>query len=101
MTLAADIITDLGAFFNSDEFAVSATYTPAGGTAATIKVLLDKEDGALLGMEGTRLTCLAKTADVSAAKPKDTIVIAGTTYKIKSPPFHDESGITEIELSID
>ena len=101
MTLAADILTDLASFFNTDEFAVSATYTPAGGVATTIKVIWDKMDGAALGMDGTRITCLAKTSDVSAAKPKDTIVIGGTTYKIKEPPNHTTDGTSELELSID
>lgn len=100
-TLKHQMLDDLSAFFNTDEFAASATYTPAGGAATAIKVLFDKEDGAAFGMEGTRLSCLAKTTDVSAAKPKDTMVIGGVTYKILNPPRHDESGISEIDLTID
>lgn len=101
MTLAADLLTDLTVFFNSDEFAVSATYTPSGGSAKTIKVIWDKDDAALMGMAGTRITCIAKTSDVSAAKPKETVAIGGTTYKIKEPPVHSTDGTTFIELGID
>lgn len=101
MTLAADLLTDLTVLFNTDEFAVSATYTPSGGTATTIKVIWDKDDGAVLGMAGTLITVVAKTSDVSAAKPKETIAIGGTTYKIKEPPIHSTDGTTRLKLTID
>lgn len=101
MTLAADILTDLTAFFNTDEFAVSATYTPSGGAAKTIKVIWDKDDAALMGMSGTLITLIAKTSDVSAAKPKETVAIGGTTYKIKEPPIHSTDGTSRLELTID
>lgn len=96
MTLAADILTDLDVFLNSDEFAVSATFG-----ATTTKVLLDKEDGNLLGMDGTRITIQGKTSVFSTAKPGDAITVAGTSYKVKNPPFHGTDGMSIIELSID
>jgi hypothetical protein len=96
MTLAADMITDLDVFLNSDEFAVSATYG-----ATTTKVLLTKEDGNALGMDGTIIVIEGKTSVFSAAKPGDAITVSGTAHKIKTPPFHDGTGMTRMELSID
>jgi len=101
MTLAAQLTTDLSVFFNTDEFAVAASYTPSGGTAKTINVIFDKDYAALSGVGDYRDVCLAKASDVSAAKPGETLVIGSTTYKIKEPPRHTADGITELELTID
>lgn len=77
------------------------TATPEYPEPSTIMVLFDKIDGAMLGMEGTLITVTAKTADVAAAKPGETLAINGVTYKIKSPPVHDAHGTTTIDLTID
>ncbi len=106
MTLKADMISDLTEFFNTDEFAVSAIYTPAYVAPAvaapvTIKVIFNKEYDVMSGVGGFRYYCLAKTGDVAAAKPLETMVIDSVTYKIKDPPHHTGDGTSEIELSID
>lgn len=102
MTLKTDMASDLtNVFFNTDEFAVSATYTPSGGAAKTINVLFVKEYFAELGAEGYRYAIEAITSDVAAAKVDEPIVIEGVTYKIKEPPHHTDDGISIIELKID
>lgn len=106
MTLKTDMITDLAAMFNTDEFADAAVYTPAYVAPAlpapvTIAVIFNKEYDAMSNVGGFRYFCLAKTADVIAAKPDETLVIDGVTYKIKGPPHHTGDGTTEIELSIE
>ena len=80
--------TELDLFFNMDEFALSATYTAAGESAATIPVLFDKPfnsvflDTCEMDVEGNTPTCLCKSSDVSAAAHGDVIVISGTTYHV-------------------
>ena len=42
MALSTNLATDLNdAFFNSDDFAVSATWTPSGESAQTVKGIFD------------------------------------------------------------
>lgn len=101
--MAADLIN---VFFNTDEFAVAAVYTPAFVAPAlaapvTIKVLFNKEYESMIGVGGFRYWIETPTAAVIAAKPRETIVIDGVTYKIKGPPHHTGDGISQIELSID
>jgi len=90
MTFFEQIESDLGAvFFNVDEFAVSATFTPAGGSTGTdVKVILDHD--ALVQLEGyeTGVTTLgtvieARYSDVGKPKSGGTFVIDGTTYTVK------------------
>jgi hypothetical protein len=102
MTLKTDMIADLdNVFFNTDEFAVAAIYTPTGGTATSIKVLFHDEYDELSGVENYRYWIEAKTSDMPAAKIDEPIVIEGITYKIKEPPHHTDDGTSIIELKID
>lgn len=82
----------------------TATATPvplAAPVPVTIQVIFNKEYDPMSGVGGYRYYCLAKTADVSAAVPEETLEIDGIVYKIKGPPQHTGDGISEIELSID
>lgn len=101
MTLAADIITDLDVFLNSDEHAVAAVYTPASAEAVSLTVLFNKEYSAIMGMEGHRYWMELKTTDAEDMAPGETVVINSVTYKIKSPPHHTGNGMSEVELTID
>ena len=101
-TFLEQMVDDLAVFFDvTGGFAQNAVYTPAGGAAATIPVIFDRDEIPEMGMESARLYCEAKTTDVSAAKPGDTLVIDSVTYKILNPPRHSASGISEIDLTID
>lgn len=82
MTLKADIVTDLTNFFNTDEFADSATYTHAA-VPATIKVIFDDDYQAVQGVESSGPVALAKTTDVSAAIHGDTLVINTVTWYVR------------------
>jgi hypothetical protein len=96
--MAADLDS---VFFNTDDFAESCTYTPAAGSAVVISVIFDKLYDGQSGVGSFRYFCTAKTADVSAAKPGETMVIGGVTYKIKDPPHNTNDGTSEIELSLE
>jgi len=102
MTFKDQLAVDLNnVFFNTDEFATPAVYTPTTGIAKTINVIFNKEYAEIIGMSASRITCLCKTADITGAVPRETIVIEGTTYKIKESPHDIADGTTEVELSID
>ncbi len=101
-TFLDQTLDDLDIFFDvTGGFAQNAVYTPAGGSAAVIPVIFTRDEIPELGMESARLYCEAKTTDVAAAKPGETIVINGVTYKILNPPRHSANGTSEIDLSID
>ena len=78
-----------------------ASYTPTGGTAVSTRVFFQKEDGAVLGMEGYLVRVEGLTSVFSAAKPGETITVLGTTYKILKPPVKGDDGLSSIELSLD
>jgi hypothetical protein len=94
MTLAADLTTDLSIFFNDDEFAVEATYTPGVGSPVTFKAIFD--DGYSgsnpfeVEIDTTAPQALAKTSDVSGYAIGTALTIGGATYYItakhKDPP---------------
>jgi len=90
--------TDLGDFFKTDDFAVAATYTAAGESAATINVLFDKPfnsvpmDSGDVDVESNTPTCLCQTTDVSAAAHGDVIVISSTTYHVVGVQADSGSG---------
>jgi len=90
--------TDLGDFFKTDDFAVEATYTAAGESAATINVLFDVPfdsvplDTGEVNVESNTPTCLCQTTDVSAAAHGDVIVISSTTYHVVGVQADSGSG---------
>lgn len=96
MTLAADLTTDLSIFFNDDEFAVEATYTPGVGSAVKFNVLLDDIYSGSSPFEAevdtTRPQALAKTSDVSGYAIGTALSISGTTYYIIGKHKDPESG---------
>jgi hypothetical protein len=94
MTLAADLITDLAIYFNDDEFAAEATYTPLVGAAVKFNVIFDDGySGASpfdIEIETTGPQALAKTSDVTSYAIGTALAIGGVTYYIiskhKDPP---------------
>ncbi|MDD4060462.1 MAG: hypothetical protein PHW08_07165 [Kiritimatiellae bacterium] len=102
MTLKADLTTDLTAFFATDEFAESVTYTAKGSKAATITVILADEDPAIEATipPGDRMIVLAKYADVSAPRRGDTFTINSETWHVVGEPAGGRAeGIWHIEVS--
>ena len=101
--MAVESDTERAIFFDSDDFASSATFTDvSSGTSSTIKGIFDKESveqavgEAGLIEEVPVFTC--KTSDVSDATFNDTLAIDGTTYYIKEI-LPDGTGVTRITLS--
>ena len=101
--MAVESDTERAIFFDSDDFASSATFTDvSAGTSSTIKGIFDKESveqavgEAGLIEEVPVFTC--KPSDVSDATFNDTLAIDGTTYYIKEI-LPDGTGVTRITLS--
>ena len=101
--MAIETDTERAIFFDSDDFASSATFTDvSAGTSSTIKGIFDKESveqavgEAAIIEEVPIFTC--KTSDVSDATFNDTLVIDSTTYYIKEL-LPDGTGVTRITLS--
>lgn len=91
-------ITD---FFETTDFAESASYTPAGGSASTIYVIFDNEFALStvgVGYENLAPQVLAKTSDVSGATNGATIVINSVTYYVIGVE-PDGTGISRLILS--
>ena len=84
------------------DFGEAATWTPSGGSAATLTALLSKEHeevdtgGAVaIVMSHPRVTC--RTADVSTAAEGDTFAIGGVTYTVRVV-MTDGTGMTQLVL---
>ena len=87
-------------FFDTNDFGVSATYTPSGGTASTISGLFDNEAEATGGdidlvYSIPVFTC--KTSDVASAAFGDALVVSGTTYAVRKVEA-DAQGVTRLTL---
>ena len=85
--MAVETATELAIFFETDDFAVDATYTPVGGASSTVKGIFDSEylemesgGSVAFAINQTRFVCA--TSDVSTAAEGDAIVISATDYKI-------------------
>jgi len=101
--MAVESDTERAIFFDSDDFASSATFTDvSAGTSSTVKGIFDKESvEQAIGEAGIIeevpvFTC--KTSDVSDATFNDTLVIDSVTYYIKEL-LPDGTGVTRITLS--
>ena len=96
--MTIETATDLGDFFKTADFAVAATYTATGESAATINVLFDVPfdsvplDTGEVNVESNTPTALCQTTDVSAAAHGDVIVINSTTYHVVGVQADSGSG---------
>jgi len=92
---------DLDSFLNTDDFAIAATYTPAGGTAKTVHGIFDNGfegmgDGTV-EVEATIPTFLVKAADVPSAAQGDALKVVSTDFLVKSVQ-PDGTGLTLLIL---
>lgn len=80
MTLKTDMLYDMPAFFNVNEFAVNAVYND-GVSDIDITVLIDESsDGA--GTPGVEATCYVPVASVTNPEYKQTITVSGNVWTI-------------------
>tara|TARA_B100001248_G_C27398014_1_gene467224 strand:+ start:5975 stop:6322 length:348 start_codon:yes stop_codon:yes gene_type:complete len=112
--MALEFDADFDGYFDASfGHGVSATYTPSGGSASTIKVILEDEylsvDGLTVGVEGSTPVAYCKTKDVSSASHGDSLAFSAQTdldgNTIKSAKTYsvvnvqpDNTGITALIL---
>jgi hypothetical protein len=83
MTFQSQLATDLtGCFFNTDEFSEAVSYTPNGGAATTVNVILAEEDPTIQSPTppGDTMIVLAKHADIAAPAKGDLFTIDGAAW---------------------
>tara|TARA_R100000963_G_scaffold33993_1_gene26810 strand:- start:1782 stop:2111 length:330 start_codon:yes stop_codon:yes gene_type:complete len=89
---------DFSLFFDSDEFAETATYTPSGGSGSAISVIFDKPyqsvsmDSGNIDVEDIKPTVYCKTTDVSSAAHGDAIILDSITYFVIGIESMGQSG---------
>lgn len=88
-------------FLNTSEFGVAGTYTPSGGSATVISLLLDQPFAAVdpitgMAVQSHDFEAICKNSDVSAATPGATIVISGVTYYVTNEPQRSRDGLHSI-----
>jgi len=84
------------------DFGVTASYTPAGGSASNITGIFDNDiqeidagGAATFAIEVPRFLC--RTSDATSAAEGDSLVVSGVTYSVSSA-FKDGQGMTELRL---
>jgi len=91
MTLKTQIAADLNTvFFNTDDFADSVTYTPAGGTAKTIKAIIDygvPDESGLSGMDAMNTEAEMEiqadaTNGIAQVAVNDAVTIGTDTWRV-------------------
>ena len=94
---------DFSLFFDTDEFAVEAVITPAGGSAFSVDGIFNdgyqerSREFVDIASRDTMLTCPA-FAQVLALKKGDAAVIGGQNYKIlQAKPSGDGLAIITLE----
>jgi hypothetical protein len=94
--------TERAIFFNSSDFADAATYTPAGGSAATVNGIFDKDYsladfGGSVGVGSNDPRFICRTSDVSGAASGGQLVVRSVTYIIRQVE-DDGTGVTTLTL---
>jgi hypothetical protein len=98
------MIQETEIFFNADDFASSAAFTPKGGTAQNIMCIFDAP-GTLQNIGGvdvitTDPTATVKTADVGTAGQGSTLLVSGVTYYVVQN-MPGVGGLSILQLSKD
>lgn len=89
MTLAAQLLTDLDAIFNTDEFAQAVTYNGLSIDAVDSYAELMGDEG---GSVKRQHVIYVKTSDVGAPAYRDTVVISGVTWYVGPENEHEDQG---------
>ena len=90
----------LADFFDVDEHAQAASYTPSGGSASSITVIFRNEfylEDSGVGVETTQPVITVQTSKVPGIAHGDVIAISGINYNVIGIR-PDGTGISEIAL---
>lgn len=90
---------DLDVFFDTDAFAVEATYRAGGsGPLVTKAVIFDRAHLETLGISDANPVALGKATDFATADSTDTLAINGTTYRISDIQPQDDGATVLLQL---
>ena len=92
---------NINAFFDTDDFAVAATFTPDGGSPSTVNGIFDDEYfdevGGSVGIEGSQPRFTCKLDDLAAVEQGDALTVSGVAYEIVNVQ-KDGTGIVVLVL---
>ena len=99
MTFKSQLTTDMAVFYNSDEFADAAVYSPVSGDDVPCNVIVDHDvliqaDGydATVATLGTTVTALV--SDVGTLRRGDTFTLADdTVYTVQQIERYSQDGM--------
>lgn len=101
--MAVETADDRLLLLSIDDFGVTATVTPSGGSASNISVIFDNEyvetDIGYAGVQSTQPKFIARSTDVSSLTEGDTAVINSTNYYIQTIQ-QDGTGMSEVYLRV-
>ena len=100
--MAVETATERAIFFEADDFAVTASYTPQGGSATNINGIFDNEyfeadAGGTIGIAIQQPAFLCQTSDVASAREGDAITINSVAHTIRIVK-DDGTGVTILVL---
>jgi len=103
MTLKTQMTSDLAAFFNTDEFADSITYTPDGGDPATISAIVVRDaplqEPYVRGEQNAACIITVKTVDVASPQRGDKYTISSEDwYMDVDGVVYQDDNVLEIAL---
>ena len=86
----------LAGFFDTADFGTSAVYD----SKKKVKGIFDNADLGALGVAGTNPIFHCAAADLDANPTGKTLVIAGTTYKIRDIQPQDNGAVVTLQLEL-
>jgi hypothetical protein len=97
MTFKTQIAEDMAVFYNSDEFADTAVYSPVTGADVTTEVIVDHDvliqaDGYDASVATLGTTVTAMVADVGTVVRGDTFAVGSTTYTVQRIERYSDDG---------
>lgn len=100
----AENAADRAAFLNADDFGEAATYTPAGGAAASIVVLLDKPHSdatlAALGISQVGYQARIRVDDITLPADGDALVVGSDNFTVRKVEQDLSGTFWTLELEI-
>jgi hypothetical protein len=100
--MGVESTADILDFFELDDFADTATYTPVGGSASSVLGIFDAPQASRNATDLMDITIpspqfVCRTADVPAAADGDEIIIRTVTYTVRVV-LTDGTGVTTLIL---
>lgn len=102
--MAVETAADLAAFFDTDEFAVAATYYPAGGAGVAVSVIHDApyntfDVAAEAGIARVARRVLLRAGELACdPAPGDVILLAGANRRVMQAAVDDAGSVWSLEL---